>query len=172
MADINELHSASVTKLVGANNTTGLEDNFVDADTNGNLKVVDYATSTTGTTVPSNASYIAGKNPSGNLTALSIASNNDLHVQESINTSIVNGAISVTTTAIEAKAGSTRLFARQVILITPTNGVVYFGSSAAVTTSTGTPIFKNQSYPIAVTDNIPIYLIAAVTTDVRIVEGS
>lgn len=172
MADISELHSASVTKLVGANNTTGIEDNFVDADSNGNLKVVDYSTSTTGVTVPSNASYIAGKNPSGNLTPVSIASNNDLRVQSSINTSLINGAISVNTIAIEAKVGATRLISRQAILITPTNGVVYFGSSATVTISTGTPIFKNQSYPILATDNIPIYLISATTIDVRIVEAS
>ena len=102
----------------------------------------------------------------------SVTANNDLHVQDSINTSMVNGAISVTTTASEAKVGSSRLVARKAILITPTNGVVYFGSSAAVTTSTGTPIFKNQSYSLAATDNVPVYLIAASTVDVRIVEGS
>lgn len=93
-------------------------------------------------------------------------------VTDSINVAVSTGSISVSTTSIEAKVGASRLIGRRALLILPTNGNVYWGSTSSVTISTGIPIFKNQSYPLNVTDNIPIWLIASATTDVRIVEGS
>ena len=105
-------------------------------------------------------------------TPAAVTVNQNMLTQDCINTSLASGALSVTTTASEAKAGAVRLVNRKALQITPTNGTVYYGSSAAVTVLTGTPIFKNQCYALSVTDNVPIYLIAASTVDVRIVEGS
>lgn len=96
----------------------------------------------------------------------------DLFVRDSINTSSTNAALSVTTTAVEAKVGASRLTNRKFLSITPTNGTIYWGSANTVTTANGTPIFKNQCVTMAFTDNVAVWLIGVATTDVRIVEGS
>jgi hypothetical protein len=101
-----------------------------------------------------------------------ISSNGDAYVRNSINTALSNAAISVGTSAVEAKVGAAKLVGRKALLVTPTNGTVYWGSSNAVTVANGTPIFKNQSYPFDISDNVAVWLIAASTVDVRIVEGS
>ena len=96
----------------------------------------------------------------------------DLFVRDSINTNSTNAAISVTTTAIEAKVGASKLANRKFISITPTNGTIYWGSTSAVTIASGTPIFKNQCIAMDFTDNVAVWLIGAGTVDVRIVEGA
>ena len=105
-------------------------------------------------------------------TPVGSSANGDAFVRDSINTSSLNAAISIATTAAEAKAGASRLTNRKFISITPTNGTVYWGSANTVTIANGTPIFKNQCVTMAFTDNVAVWLIAAGTTDVRIVEGS
>lgn len=100
------------------------------------------------------------------------SNNNQLQVRDVINTSGQSRAQSITTTVAEALGATTILVNRKFISITPTNGIVYWGFSNAVTTLTGTPIFKNQTITIATTDNVHIYLIAGATTDCRIAEGS
>lgn len=102
-----------------------------------------------------------------------LASNNSqLQVRDVLNTAGQYRAQSVTTSAAEALGGGTILANRKVLTICPTNGTVYWGYSNAVTTSTGTPIFKNEKFAIAVTDNVHVYLIAGSTIDCRISEGS
>lgn len=81
-------------------------------------------------------------------------------------------AISVTTSASEAKGGSTHLLNRKVLSITPTNGTIYWGTNSSVTTVTGSPIFQNQTVVMSFAETITIFLIATTTTDVRIMEGS
>lgn len=81
-------------------------------------------------------------------------------------------AQSVTTSAAEALGAATILRNRKYISLCPTNGTIYWGYSNAVTTSSGTPIFKNQTFTIAATDNVHVYVIAGATTDCRITEGS
>lgn len=95
-----------------------------------------------------------------------------LKVKDIIDSAAQGRAQSVTTTAAEALGGSVRLVNRKYIEITPTNGTVYWGFTSGVTVSTGTPIFKNQTFLRAFTDNIPIYVISATTVDCRISEGS
>jgi len=104
--------------------------------------------------------------------AIRLNANRNIQVADSIDISSQYRAQSVTTTAAEALGAASILVNRKMIVITPTNGTIYWGTSNAVTTSTGTPIFKNQTVSISVTDNIHIYVIAASTTDVRIMEGS
>jgi len=105
-------------------------------------------------------------------TPVGSSANGDAFVRDSINTSSLNAAISIATTAAEAKAGASRLTNRKFISITPTNGTVYWGSANTVTIANGTPIFKNQCVTMAFTDNVAVWLIGVATTDVRIVEGS
>jgi hypothetical protein len=80
-------------------------------------------------------------------------------------------AQSVTTSAAEALGGASRYPNRKYVSICPTNGIVYWGYSNSVTVSSGTPILKNQMYPISVSDQVPIYIISAGTVDCRITEG-
>lgn len=105
-------------------------------------------------------------------TPVGSSANGDAFVRDSINTSSLNAAISIATTAAEAKAGASRLTNRKFISITPTNGTVYWGSANTVTIANGTPIFKNQCVTMAFTDNVAVWLIGVATTDVRIVEGA
>ncbi len=96
--------------------------------------------------------------------------NGALPTRDAINGSIVFGNLSVGTTAVEAKVGAARLVGRGVLSIAPVDGVVYYGG-AGVTTSNGTPIFKNEKASISATDNVPIYLVSAGTVNVRLIEG-
>lgn len=89
-----------------------------------------------------------------------------------INVAATSGAISVTTSASQAQVGGSPLANRKILVITPTNGTIYYGASNAVTTVNGTPIFANQSITFEFTDNVPIWLISGGTVDVRIVEAS
>ena len=83
------------------------------------------------------------------------------------------GALSVTTTAVEVKVGAQPLDQRAVITIQPLDGVVYYGYDAGVTSSTGTKIFKGQIYPLEATHQLPVYVVAeSGTVDVRITEVS
>lgn len=95
-----------------------------------------------------------------------------LPTRDVINVSSQYRAQSVTTTAAEALGGATILSNRKVITITPTNGTIYWGTNSSVTTTTGTPLFANQMLTLAFTDNVHVYVIAAATTDARIMEGS
>jgi hypothetical protein len=79
MADLNDIQSSGSTKIVGSD-STGLETNPVGADIHGNLKVIDYSTGTTSSSVPSSATFIAGKNSSGNLQGLSVDSSGNVNV--------------------------------------------------------------------------------------------
>jgi len=79
MADLSYIDAAQEVKIVGQD-ATGNRVNFVGADSNGNMLSKDFATSATGSAVPSNASFTAGKNPSGNLQALSTDASGRLFV--------------------------------------------------------------------------------------------
>lgn len=117
---------------------------------------------------------IVGAGPSTGVETnfVNASSNGDQFSRDVINTAGQNRAQSVTTTAAEALGAASILINRKFISILPTNGTVYWGFTIGVTTTTGTPIFKNQLVTIATTDNVHIYLIAAATTDCRISEGS
>jgi hypothetical protein len=103
---------------------------------------------------------------------LAITPNNDMQVVDIINTAGQYRAQSVTTTAAEALGAATILANRKSLTITPTNGTVYWGFSNAVTTTTGTPIFKNQSMSFAIGSSLHVYVISAGTVDCRMTEGS
>lgn len=80
-------------------------------------------------------------------------------------------AQSVTTSAAEALGAGSILAARKSLTILPTNGTVYYGFSNAVTTASGTPIFKNTLFSIAAPSSLHVWLIAATTVDCRIGEA-
>lgn len=100
------------------------------------------------------------------------STNNQLQVTDVLNVSSQYRAQSITTSAAEALGAATILVNRKMITITPTNGTIYFGTNSSVTTATGTPIFPNNTLFLDVTNNVHIFVIAAATTDCRIVEFS
>lgn len=97
--------------------------------------------------------------------------NNQLMTHDVLFTAGQNRAQSVTTTAAEALGASTILTSRKSLTITPTNGVVYWGYANTVTTTTGVPIFKNQTVTFSAAETIHVYLISAGTVDCRVTEA-
>lgn len=100
------------------------------------------------------------------------STNNQLQTRDVINVSSQYRAQSVTTTAAEALGASTILVNRKLIMITPTNGIIYWGTNSSVTSVTGSPIFPNSTLSLSFTDNLHVFLIGTATTDVRIMEAS
>lgn len=98
--------------------------------------------------------------------------NSQLETADILNTSSQYRAQSVTTTAAEALGAATILANRKFISITPTNGTIYWGTSNTVTTATGSPLIANSTLFLSVGVNIHIFVIAAATTDARILEAS
>lgn len=81
-------------------------------------------------------------------------------------------ALSVTTSATLAIGGSSALTNRRMIIITPTNGTVYWGTNSSVTTATGQPLVSFNQLFLDVNESVTIYLIGTATTDVRVTELS
>lgn len=100
------------------------------------------------------------------------AQNQNLFVADIINTGSQFRAQSVTTTAAEALGAASILTNRKYIQVTPTNGTVYYGTSNAVTTTTGTPLFMNQTLSISLSAAVHLWVISAGTVDLRVLEGS
>lgn len=123
------------------------------------------------TSVPFATQLIGAEDPTGKLQNLISVPSGELFVRDVLNVSVQNRAQSVTTSAAEALGGATILVNRKMLQITPTNGTIYYGATG-VTTVTGTPIFPNNTLFLDVTDNVHIFVIAAATTDARIIEYS
>jgi len=103
-----------------------------------------------------------------------VSSNSDLAVSDVLDTAGVNGAITVGTSAAAARVGGSNHANRKTLSIL-NNGTVtmYWGFSAAVTTTSGMPIFKGQEAVWEVGPNITIWLISsAASQNVRVVEAS
>lgn len=83
-------------------------------------------------------------------------------------------ALSISTTAVQVKAGGSVLSNRKTVTVfNNSNATIYWGYTSGVTTSSGTPIFKNQSVVWDIGPSTDIYLIAASgTNDVRITENA
>lgn len=98
--------------------------------------------------------------------------NHNLFTADIINTGSQYRAQSVTTTAAQALGAASALTNRKFIQITPTNGTIYYGTSSAVTTTTGTPLFANQTLTCSFTTVVQLWVIAAATVDSRVLEGA
>lgn len=98
--------------------------------------------------------------------------NQNLLTADIVNVGSQYRAQSVTTTAAQALGAASALTNRKFIQITPTNGVVYYGTSSAVTTTTGTPLFANQTLTASFGTVVQLWVISAGTVDCRVLEGS
>lgn len=140
------------------------------ADQQSKLPVQDAADGTDGSSAPVQSIQVGGKDGNGNLQ--SIATDVNGQVFDIANVSSQYRSISVSTTAVQALGAATTLANRKLIVITPTGGTVYWGTSNAVTTSSGFPLFANQTLSLAFGVNIQVYLIAASATSVMVLEAS
>lgn len=89
-----------------------------------------------------------------------------------IASSIISGAITVSTTAVAVRVGASNLTNRKMLIIVPTSGTVYIGATSGVTTSTGVPIFANQVATFSFAAGITPFVIAATSISVIIMEGA
>lgn len=101
-----------------------------------------------------------------------ISSDKDqLPTKDVLSSSLTLANLTVGTTAVAIRVGGSNLTPRKVILIQPTNGTIYWGSTNTVTTSTGFPIFQNQQVSIAIDETITLYAVAATNITTIIAEG-
>lgn len=89
-----------------------------------------------------------------------------------VNTAGQFRAQTVTNSAAAAQGAASVLTNRKSLWITPTTGTIYWGTSNAVTTATGSPIFNNQTMQFSVGPGITIYVIAVGSVNCRMVEMS
>lgn len=100
------------------------------------------------------------------------SANGDLNVRDISNNSGVNATITVGTSAVEAKVGTSALDNRKELIIQHQgNGKLYYGLSSSVTINNGIEIFKKQTWIDDVGPDTHIWLISDTAgQDVRIVE--
>lgn len=78
----------------------------------------------------------------------------------------VQGILTVGTTAIEVKVNAAKLASRKSVTLFNNSAVtIYWGYTNAVTTATGTPIFKNQQVNWDVGDIQTIFVIAGTASN-------
>mgnify|MGYP000564504163 CR=1 FL=1 len=88
-----------------------------------------------------------------------------------LDTEGVTGAITVTTTPIEAKVGSSPLSGRQLLIIQPKANNVYLGYSDTFTTAQGIELFKDQLISLSVGPTVRVWLrTSSGTANVRVQE--
>jgi hypothetical protein len=106
----------------------------------------------------------------------SVSINGDVGVADGLSSGGVNGNLVLTTanTAYEAKVGGSRLAYRKSLTITALDDM-YWGYSNAVTTSNGTPLYKNQQIVFSVDPNdssFQVWLVASASSkNARITES-
>jgi len=116
---------------------------------------------------------IVGSDSTGTETnAVNSSANGELKTTDILDNSGVNGAISVGTSAVEAKVGVSILANRKELIIFHNGtGRLYYGLSNAVTTANGIEIFKKSIWSDKVGPNTHIWLISDTAgQDIRIVE--
>jgi hypothetical protein len=83
------------------------------------------------------------------------------------------GAITIGTSAIEAKVGASALIGRKLLTVFNNSGsIIYWGRTSGITTSTGTPIYEKQLMTFEFDNTAAVYLIAGgAGNNVRITES-
>jgi len=106
---------------------------------------------------------IVGSDATGlETTPVNSTSNGELLTADISNNGGTQGAITVSTSAIEAKVGASPLANRKSLTVhNNSNKVIYWGYTSGVTTSTGSPLAKDTTAVFSVGPSTSIYLIAA-----------
>ena len=147
MADLTDIQASGTTKIVGSD-LSGTETYPVNADSNGNLS-----------TKVNNGSGSDAINiqDGGN----SITVDGTINSIDTLTSGGTQGVLTLTlaNTAYELKVGANRLSGRKLITAFPESRTIYWGYSNTITTSTGTPIYKNQFITWKMDDQGSIWLI-------------
>jgi hypothetical protein len=117
---------------------------------------------------------IAGADSSGSETNYVNASAlGELRTSDIITGTGTQGALTVGTSAVEAKVGGSALTDRKLLTIFNNSGTtIYWGRTSGVTTSSGTPIYEKQFFTFDFAADAPVYLIAGTAgNNVRITES-
>lgn len=118
---------------------------------------------------------IAGTNSSGAETNyINGTANNELLTANISNNGGLQGALTVSTTAVEAKVGASALTNRKTLTVFNNSGAtLYWGYTSGVTTSSGTPFYEKQFVSFDVGTGTSVYLIAgAGSNNVRVTESA
>lgn len=100
--------------------------------------------------------------------------NGDLQTSDISNFGGLEGALTIGTSVSEAKVGASSLSNRKTLTIfNNSNNTIYWGYTNSVTSSSGTPLYKNQFISWDIGPNTHVYLIATSTgNNVRITENA
>lgn len=103
--------------------------------------------------------------------AVDVSATKELITSDTFNNGNACGAITVGVTAVEARIGAAPLTNRKgVTIFHNSSGKMYYGC-AAITTATGTQIFKNTQIFIPAGPNTHVYLISdTAAQNVRLIE--
>ena len=105
---------------------------------------------------------LAGADPTGQETTYAnVTINGDLDTTNTIGSGGLQANLAVGVAAVEVKVGASRLAIRKVVTIFPFDADMFWGFSNTVTTSTGTPIFKNQLLVLNASDTCQIWVVCA-----------
>lgn len=105
---------------------------------------------------------LAGAGPSSGIETnyVDVNANGNLSTQDIVNTSGVYGALTVGTTAVEARVGGSPLANRKGLIVhNNSNRIMYWGYDSSVTTSNGIPIFPGSAASWSIGPSLSIYLI-------------
>jgi len=97
----------------------------------------------------------------------------ELKTTDTITGAGAEGALTVGTSAVEARVGASALTNRKLLTVFNNSGTtIYWGRTSSVTTSTGTPIYEKQFFTFDFASDAPVYLIAGIAgNNVRITES-
>lgn len=94
-------------------------------------------------------------------------------VNDVLGDSGLQAELTVGTSAVEVKVGSSRLANRKLVVIQPKDVGIFLGFSNTVTTANGIEVFKDTTQVIAASDESQIWLIASSAgKKARILESS
>lgn len=125
-----------------------------------------------GSVAPVNTLQIGGKDQNGNLQTILTDPSGQVAVRDLINVASQQQSLTVSTTAVQALGGATILAQRKLLTITPTSGTIYWSVNSGVTTSTGFPLFANQTLFLSFSSGVPVYLISTAANSVIVMEAS
>ena len=189
MADISDINAAQSVKIIGSD-ATGLETNPVNADSSGNLQtVVKNGTGSSavniqdgGNSITVDGSVSVSNFPATQNVAITSSvevevkndTGNPVPVSDISNNGGLQGSITVGTSAIQAMVGVSPLSSRKNLTVfNNSSSDIYWGYTNAVTTSTGTPLFKNQLIDFQVGPSTTVWLIAgSAGNNVRVTENA
>jgi hypothetical protein len=124
-----------------------------------------------GDTEGANVNIVDSDNPQNKT---KVRANKDLATGDLVSSGGLQSSLTVGTTPVEVKVGSSRLTDRKsVTLFNDSNATLYWGYTDSVTVSSGSPILKNQLAAWAISEDVSVYVVAgSANNNTRITEGA